>query len=368
MIRLSSFRLPRPLFTWPELWYHLLWLPVVYPVAGGVLMGSRYFKRLDVFVVGTLTMLVIHAVSLLLLTMLVKTFMRRYADIQQVRWRYWLVLGGGSLLSAALSVCTIWICSLIPLLEVRFTYAMALGIAGVGGISALLMGYVLVLTDTYGRWQQQQIETEQVRQLTLQQRVDQLKGQINPHFLFNSLNAVSALIAEQPQQAEAAVDQMAHVYRYLLQAYNRTWIPLEQELQFARSYAQLLMLRYGPALIIQIDVPEGVVELGVPPLSFQYLLDDILLHQVAQPTRPLRIQIGLLPDQHLQIRYNHQPRTLRAKLQQAGFGELVASYERLGSRLPRRERHTDDEQIWLPLIPPIPPNTLSSHAERHREL
>ncbi len=361
MVRFSSIKLPRPLFTRPEVWYHLLWLPVVYPVAGGVLIGERYFQQLEVFIVGTLTMFGLHTVNLVLLTVFVKGIITHYADLQQMQRRNLTALSVGTLLSALMSAGSVWVCSQVPLLQTTFSVEVVLYVAGVGAISALLMGYVLIVTDTYARWQQSQLEKGQLQELAMQQQLDALKGQINPHFLFNSLNSVSALIADEPQQAEAFVDELAKVYRYMLQAHTRTWVPLGQEIQFAKSYAQLLMVRYRQALTIQIEVPPGDEQQGVPPLTFRNLLDDILYHQVVQVGRPLRIVIQTMADQQLLIRYNRQPRPLRVETLSMGFTDVVNLYTLMGVAPPRRETSDDEARIWLPLIPNLPnPTTKNS--------
>ncbi|MBO0952519.1 sensor histidine kinase [Fibrella forsythiae] len=359
MSRLLPFKLPRPLFNRPEAWFHLLWLPVVYPVAGGLLFGERYFRQFDVFIVGTLTMLGIHAVDLLLLTVLVRGIIAYYTDAQHIQRRNLMALGVGTLLASLMSVGTVWICSRVPILGTPFSASLALYLAGVGGISALLMGYVLIVTDTYGRWQAIQTEKEELLQLAMQQQLDALKGQINPHFLFNSLNSISSLIAQEPQKAEAFVDELAKVYRYMLQAHTRIWVPLGQEIQFARSYAQLLMVRYGPALLIQFDVAENQELLGVPPLTFRNLLDDILYHQVAQATKPLQVKIETGGQNQLLIRYNRQPRRLRVQAPSAGFDQVVNVYYLMGICPPQRETGQHDERIWLPLIP-LPATTSST--------
>ncbi|GAB3794828.1 hypothetical protein GCM10028819_09730 [Spirosoma humi] len=351
MIRLLPFRLPRPLFTRPELWYHLVWLPVVYPVAGGVLFGERYFRHLDVFVVGTLTMFALHVVNLLVLTVLVKGIIAHFADGQQVQRRNLTTLAVGTLLSALMSVGSVWICSQVPLLQTSFSAEVMLYVAGIGAISALLMGYVLIVTDTYARWQKNQIEKEQLREMAMQQQLDALKGQINPHFLFNSLTSVSSLIADEPRQAEAFVDEMAKVYRYMLQAHTRIWVPLSLEIQFARSYAQLLMVRYRQALVIQIDVPTGDEQYGLPPLTFRNLLDHILHHQIVQINKPLCIRVWAVGNQQLLIQYNRQPRALLVETKSAGFNDVINLYKLIGALPPHWETENGDDRICLPLIP-----------------
>ncbi|MBO0953056.1 sensor histidine kinase [Fibrella forsythiae] len=334
MAYLLPVKLPRPLFTRPEAWYHLLWLPVVYPVAGWLLIGERYFSQLNVFVVGTLTMLIIHAVDLLVLTVVVKSIIAHYAGLQQVQQRNGLALGVGTLMSAILSGSSVWICGQVPLLGTSFSAGVVLSVAGVGTISALLMGYVLIVTDTYKRWQEDQAEKQQLRQLAMQQQIDALKGQINPHFLFNSLNSVSSLIADEPQQAEAFVDQMAKVYRYLLQANRQTddtgeLTTLATEMSFIRSYLHLLKTRYGPGIRLEVALDEPDLNWLLPPLTLLQLVENAVKHNVIYAHKPLTIEIKSEPAGRLLVRNNLQRKTTRVLSNQVGISNITAKYRLL---------------------------------------
>jgi two-component system, LytTR family, sensor kinase len=108
-----------------------------------------------------------------------------------------------------------------------------------------------------GVWRASQAEKEQLKKINLQSQYESLKNQVNPHFLFNTLNSLSSLIADEPERAEEFVDEMAKVYRYLLQTNRQTddtgeLTTLATEMAFIQSYFHLLKTRYGAG--VQLDI------------------------------------------------------------------------------------------------------------------
>lgn len=92
-----------------------------------------------------------------------------------------------------------------------------------------------------------------------------LQAQLSPHFLFNSLNSLSALIADEPRKAEQFVDELASVYRYLLQSSDRELIPLEVEMKFISSYYHLLQTRYGQGIYLDVSISNCHAQSLLPP-------------------------------------------------------------------------------------------------------
>ena len=111
-------------------------------------------------------------------------------------------------------------------------------------------------------------------------KFETLKSQIDPHFLFNSLNVLTALIDENPRQAERFTTKLSKVYRYVLEQRNKELIPLSEELNFARTYMELLQMRFEDA--IQFDIPKNLSneDLKIVPLSLQLLLENAVKHNV----------------------------------------------------------------------------------------
>jgi signal transduction histidine kinase len=145
------------------------------------------------------------------------------------------------------------------------------------------------------RLQRKRVEQEQLAQeLRLQSSKSELKAlraQINPHFLFNALNAIASLIHTDPGRADEAVEQLAEVFRYTLRRSDSEWAPLDQELTFARAYLDVEQARFGQRLTCTIDSdPMPPVPL-VPSMLLQTLLENAVKHGVSQARGPGRIEV-----------------------------------------------------------------------------
>ena len=90
----------------------------------------------------------------------------------------------------------------------------------------------------------------------MQSQLEGLKDQVNPHFLFNSLNSLSSLISEDPEKAEKFLDEMSKVYRYLLRTNEEGLTTLESEMQFIQSYFHMLKTRYGDGLDMETQIDD----------------------------------------------------------------------------------------------------------------
>lgn len=122
-------------------------------------------------------------------------------------------------------------------------------------------------------------------------KYESLKSQLDPHFLFNSLNVLTSLIGENPEMAEKFTTKLSKVYRYVLEQKSKDIIPLTEELEFARTYMDLLKMRFEDA--IQFHLPEKASdeELKIVPLSLQILLENAVKHNVISNENPLQIDI-----------------------------------------------------------------------------
>ncbi len=157
-------------------------------------------------------------------------------------------------------------------------------------------------------WRRTQLEKEQVEKLHLQSQLDVLKNQINPHFLFNSLNSLSSLIADEPEKAELFVDKLSAVYRYILLHNDRDWVGLDTELSFIKAYFHLLQTRYGEGVRLNLTVSGSQAELLLPPLTLQLLVENAIKHNVVHKDKPLLIEISSTGELELVISNNLQPK------------------------------------------------------------
>ena len=135
------------------------------------------------------------------------------------------------------------------------------------------------------------LEAEQLKQANLQSQLETLKNQVNPHFLFNSLNTLAALIPEDPDLAVRFVQKLAKVYRYILEIRELQTVSLADELSALRAYTFLLQIRFGDNLCISLDLPDHRLCDRVVPLSLQMLVENAVKHNVISTHRPLTIRV-----------------------------------------------------------------------------
>ncbi|MGV3557851.1 sensor histidine kinase [Larkinella arboricola] len=202
------------------------------------------------------------------------------------------------------------------------------------------------------KWKENSLQAEAYKREVLLNQLDVLKNQINPHFLFNSLNALSSLISEEPKQAEEYVDELAKVYRYLLQTNENTLTTLENELTFIQSYYHLLKMRHGTGVTLTLDVPPAYHDRQLPPLSLQLLVENAVKHNRILAGKPLQIQIELTPEYWLRVRNNLQRKTTRVASNRVGLTNIVAKYRLLGEAEPTIVEQDDFFTVTLPLLKP----------------
>jgi two-component system LytT family sensor kinase len=145
------------------------------------------------------------------------------------------------------------------------------------------------------RLQRRRQEQDQLAQaLRLQSSKSELKAlraQINPHFLFNALNAIASLIHTDPARADEVVEQLAEVFRYTLRRSDSEWAPLDQELAFARAYLDVEQARFGQRLTFSIDSDHSLPAPHIPSMLLQTLLENAVKHGVSQAREPGRIDV-----------------------------------------------------------------------------
>jgi hypothetical protein len=193
-------------------------------------------------------------------------------------------------------------------------------------------------------------EKETLLRLNLTAQYNSLKQQINPHFLFNSLNSLSSLIAVDPQRAEKFVEEMSGVYRYLLQSSRDELSPLGAELDFLNSYLHLLTTRFGTALQARIDVPNQWLNHRIPPLTLQLLVENAVKHNVVSAKQPLFLHITV-ENGCLAVANNLQPKTLKMPSEKIGLANIMARYRLLHQPDVVVENTGSQFVVRLPLIP-----------------
>ncbi|WP_332368728.1 histidine kinase [Spirosoma telluris] len=139
---------------------------------------------------------------------------------------------------------------------------------GLGWLFTILaVAIVVILYESihnFGHWQQSRREVDTLSKAQLQAQLDTLRQQVNPHFLFNSLNSLISLIGEDPRQAEVFAEELSSVYRYLLRNNESELTSLANELEFIQSYFHLLKTRHGEALVLETSIHSGAETRQLP--------------------------------------------------------------------------------------------------------
>jgi hypothetical protein len=226
-----------------------------------------------------------------------------------------------------------WVNTLIPFL---FTVPMA----------AIYEGRYL-----YHQWWATYYEAEQLKKQALQSQLDSLKAQINPHFLFNSLSALSSLVGEDPKQAERFIDELASVYRYVLQTNEQLLTSLASELDFIQAYFHLLQMRFGRSIELDLAVNEQYYSCLIPPLTLQLLVENAVKHNTALPTKPLLIRIYTDPASNLFVINSIRKKQLVVPSNRTGLANIITKYRLLGQPDVVVKQTDACFQVMVPLIP-----------------
>jgi two-component system, LytTR family, sensor kinase len=146
-------------------------------------------------------------------------------------------------------------------------------------------------------WKKTSLENEQLQRENIQSQLDGLKSQVNPHFLFNSLNTLVNIIPEHPETAVRFVKKLSKVYRYILEIRDTQTTPLSNELDFIKAYMFLLKERFGENISVQIaSNTEGGLEREIVPLSLQILFENAIKHNIISTAQPLLIEVSIEND------------------------------------------------------------------------
>lgn len=235
-----------------------------------------------------------------------------------------------------------------PLYGIDFVQAGILFLLFLGGYEALF--FVLESRQMTDRLQQAKREKEALEKTNLQSQLEALKQQVNPHFLFNSLNALGTLIEEDPKQASLFLDELSTVYRYLLRSNEHNLTTLAAELDFIHSYAHLLRTRYGSGLRLSVNVDSRHEAYQLPPLTLQLLVENAVKHNIILPEEPLTITISTNALHQLIITNNLQRKNAKIHSNGLGLNNILTKYRMLGQDTPTVHETETQFAVFLPLI------------------
>lgn len=196
---------------------------------------------------------------------------------------------------------------------------------------------------------QEKIEVQEQLAKASEAQFQSLKTQLDPHFLFNSLNVLTALIEENPPKAQKFTEDMSKIYRYVLEQRDKKTVSVAEEISFAKSYAELLKTRFEDSVNFSFDMNPNFENHLVVPLSLQLLLENVIKHNFATTQKPLNIKV-YTTSSYLMVENNLQAREMPAGSTGVGLKNIQQRYALLTHKEVNIIKNETVFRVEIPLI------------------
>jgi sensor histidine kinase YesM len=194
------------------------------------------------------------------------------------------------------------------------------------------------------------IKMERTEKSKIQAELDVLKSQIDPHFIFNSLNTLSYLISQDPKSAKRFNDTLAKVYRYILVKKEKDLVQLKEEIEFAMNFFYLLKIRYQHGLVMKIEINNIISEnYLLPPLSIQILIENAIKHNHFTEKNPLLIEVKVI-EEHVTVSNNRNVKQFEIQSSEIGLKNLSERYKLITNSVISVTDNKDYFRVTLPIL------------------
>jgi len=208
---------------------------------------------------------------------------------------------------------------------------------------------ILEIIYFFKKWKNSLIESEQLRRKNVEIQYAALTNQINPHFLFNSLNILTSLIQEDPDKALLFTKEFSKIYRYVLDSKDKLIVSLQSELDFMNSYLYLQKIRFDSSLNYQTEIDVNCLDYFLPPLSLQLLVENAIKHNEISEQNPLNLNIKG-SNQELIVSNNFQPKEKTTNNTGIGLKNLTERYSHYTDQKPVFKIENNSYVAKIPLI------------------
>ena len=268
------------------------------------------------------------------------------------RWKFLYTFFGTGILISLLSAClVVWVVGVwihkYDWEAIRNPLKLNIIYAGLINLFFHLLNTIQVFFNEYRRKQEEVVE---FRAAGEQATIQLLKNQVNPHFVFNNLNVLSAMVIKDNPDANRFIEEFSSVYRYLLKNQDKELVTLDSELDFVESYLYLLKKRFTEGLNISLNIPESYRHLQIIPAALQILVENAIKHNVVSRSKPLQISILGNGNQSLIVSNNLQPRQTVEESMRIGLDNIHKRYSILSGRKVEIIKTNETFQVLLPLL------------------
>lgn len=201
----------------------------------------------------------------------------------------------------------------------------------------------------YKAYQETRLKEQKIIAGTANAKFESLKNQIDPHFLFNSLNVLSSLIEENPENAQQFTTSLSKIYRYVLEQKDKELVTVAEELAFAKTYMKLLKMRFENSITFELPADFENPDAKVVPLSLQLLLENTIKHNVVSENKPLHIKI-YIKDNFLVVENNLQKKEVLQDRKGVGLQNIVSRYAILSERKVLIDETKETFAVYLPIL------------------
>lgn len=212
-------------------------------------------------------------------------------------------------------------------------------------VASFLINYIFIL---YREQHQYLLEQERLRSENAQFRLQAMKVQLNPHFLFNALNTLITLIRNNQDRAISYVEKLSTVLRYLLNSADHNVVMLSEELNSLRAYLEIQHVKYDEKLKVDIQLNDMALKSKIPPMTFQILVENAIKHNEITQEHPLLVSIHAMGDKIL-VTNDFKPRKIKQPSTGKGLVLLTERYQMLFRKTPTISVRNDKFEVELPL-------------------
>jgi LytS/YehU family sensor histidine kinase len=242
--------------------------------------------------------------------------------------------------------------SLAILFKELFNVSIGYGLSTVWisiGVSLIILLFMQSKQFLYS-WRELSIRQEKMRNEILVSRYEVLKNQVNPHFMFNGLNALSSLVYEDQDLAVKYIDQLSKVFRYVLQAGQKEVVTVGEEIETVNSYIFLQKIRFGDNLIVELDLDNVSEKYFLAPLVIQMLIENAIKHNEITSDNPLTVSL-LIENEYLVVSNNLQLKNSDLhESTEMGLTNIKARYQSLSNNKVLIDETTTSFKVSIPLI------------------
>lgn len=193
-------------------------------------------------------------------------------------------------------------------------------------------------------------EAEELKRSGAISQLQLIKSQVNPHFLFNSLNVLSGMVVKDNPEANKYIEEFSKVYRYILNNSEKELVTIQSELDFISPYIFLLQKRFPEGLKVSINVPDMYKNFYIIPVALQMLVENAIKHNIVSRVKPLHIELFTNGNNTLVVRNNYQPRQTAEHSTLIGLQNISKRYELVSGKSVKVNSGTEHFEVALPLL------------------